>query len=206
MTSAEELLPATAKGRATRDRIVDAAADLMLAHGVQGATNPEIRAAAKVSGSQLSLYFPDKESLVRAVLARRGDQVIDLLHTTAHGDLDSIAALRSWAAFYTERPNSWEGGCRFGSLAGDVLKSDLNLTADVTDGFDRWHAVFESGLTTMRERGDLRADAQPATLATILLAAFQGGMLLAQAQHSIDPLATALEGAIDFVASFGPRD
>ncbi|RLP77925.1 TetR/AcrR family transcriptional regulator [Mycetocola tolaasinivorans] len=202
MTASEGTLPATAKGRATRDRIIDAAAELILTHGVQGTTNPEVRAAAAVSGSQLSLYFPDKESLVRAVLNRRGDQVIDVTQRSAEGALDSIAALRSWAAFYAARPDSWRGGCRFGSLASDVLKSDLDLTPDVTAGFARWRTLFRDGLAAMQERGELRPDAHPDSLATILLAAFQGGMLLAQAEGSITPLNTALDGAIDYVESF----
>src|SRR5262245_37463557 len=53
----------TAKGQATRDRIVKAAAELMYEHGAQNTNNEQIRAAAGVSGSQLTRHFPTKESL-----------------------------------------------------------------------------------------------------------------------------------------------
>jgi AcrR family transcriptional regulator len=68
----------TAKGEATRQKIIEAAAGLIYEHGVAGTNNELVRAAAGISGSQLSHYFPDKESLVRAVIAWRADTMIGL--------------------------------------------------------------------------------------------------------------------------------
>jgi TetR/AcrR family transcriptional repressor of nem operon len=87
----------------------------------------------------------------------------------------------------------------------------------VADGFDegrwvtrrderpvphRWRGIFRDGLVAMRAQGELRDDADPDRLANVLLAAFQGGMLLAQAEHSVTPLSAALDGAIGYVSSF----
>lgn len=202
MPAIKQPAPTTAKGQATRERIVSAAADLLLRDGVHGTTNPAVRSAAGVSGSQLSHYFPEKGSLIHAVLAWRSEQVIDLSQITPNGRLDSVAALRSWADFYLRREDLWVGGCRFGSLASEVLKSDLDLKADVAIGFERWRNVFRDGLVAMRERHELRDDADVDRLAVALLAAFQGGMLLAQAEQSMAPLAAALGAAIDYVAGF----
>lgn len=81
--------PLTRRGLATRTRIVAAAAELIYAHGVKGTTNEQVRKAAGVSGSQLTHYFPDKESLVRAVIAWRADRIIALHRIPALGRLDS---------------------------------------------------------------------------------------------------------------------
>jgi AcrR family transcriptional regulator len=132
--------------------------------------------------TQLSHYFPEKESLIRAVIAWRAEQVVTLSRVSPSGELDSLAALRLWADSYTRREEAWQGGCRFGSLASEVLKSDLDLKGDVAAGFQRWRGIFQ--------------------LASVLLAAFQGGMLLAQAEHSVTPLSSALDGAIGYVSSF----
>ena len=48
----------TAKGDATRARIVEAAADLVLARGVGGTSLDDIRAGTATSKSQLFHYFP----------------------------------------------------------------------------------------------------------------------------------------------------
>jgi TetR/AcrR family transcriptional regulator, transcriptional repressor for nem operon len=57
----------------------------------------------------------------------------------------------------------------------------------------------------MQDRGDLRRSADPDKLAIALMAAVQGGSLLAQAQRDVRPLDVALELAIDYIASLAPR-
>jgi AcrR family transcriptional regulator len=192
----------TRKGQATRERILECAADLIYRHGVQGASNDALRRAAGVSGSQLSHYFPDKESLVRATLAWRAESMMGLREDPPRGPLDTMAALRAWADGYLRRPEVVAGGCSFGSLAAEVLKSDLDVGDAIADGFDRWRAQFNDGLTTMRDRGRLRADADVDQLATSLMAAFQGGLLLTQAARDMQPLRQALDAALSHVASF----
>ena len=192
----------TRKGQATRERILECAADLIYRHGVQGASNDALRRAAGVSGSQLSHYFPDKESLVRATLAWRAESMMGLREDPPRGPLDSLAALRAWADSYLRRPEVVAGGCSFGSLAAEVLKSDLDVGDAVADGFARWRAQFDDGLTSMLDRGRLGADADVDQLATSLMAALQCGLLLTQAARDLQPLRQALDAALAHVASF----
>lgn len=191
----------TAKGRATRERILECAADLIYRHGVQGTSNDLVRRAAGVSGSQLNHYFPDKETLVRATLAWRAESMMGLRQDPPRGALDSMAALRAWADGYLGRPEVVTGGCSFGSLAAEVLKSDLDVRDAVAEGFARWRSQFHDGLAAMRDRGELRPDADLDQLATSLMAAFQGGLLLTQAARDIRPLREALEAALAHVES-----
>jgi TetR/AcrR family transcriptional regulator, transcriptional repressor for nem operon len=195
----------TPKGAAVRQKIIEAAAELIYERGVAGTNNDLVRGAAQISGSQLSHYFPDKESLVRAVIAWRADTMIGLQRDPPLGQLDSIPALRAWAGSYVGRSDVCASGCSFGSLAGEIMKSDLNVHDEITAGFDRWRAVFECGLTAMRARGELRRTADPRHRAYTLMAAFQGGMLLTQSAQDTAPLCAALTAAIDHIASFVPR-
>jgi TetR/AcrR family transcriptional repressor of nem operon len=195
----------TPKGEAMRRRIIEAAASLIYERGVAGTNNELVRNAAGISGSQLSHYFPDKESLVRAVIAWRADTMVGLQCDPPLGELDSITALRAWADSYTDRLDVCIGGCSFGSLAGEIMKSDLCVHDEITAGFDRWRGLFERGLTAMRDGEELRRSADPRELAYALMAAFQGGMLLAQSAQDVAPLRAALGAAIDYVASFTRR-
>ena len=191
----------TPKGRETRERILECAADLMYQFGVQGTSNDLLRRAAGVSGSQLNHYFPDKEALVRATLEWRAESMMGLHQVPPRGPLDSAAALRAWADSYLARPEVVTGGCSFGSLAAEVLKSDLDVRDAIAEGFARWRAQFLDGLTAMRDRGELRPDTDPEQLATCLMAAFQGGLLLTQASRDIQTLREALEAALAYVDS-----
>jgi AcrR family transcriptional regulator len=82
----------TAKGWATRQRIIEGAAAEIRARGVALTTLEDIMAHTHTSKSQLFHYFPDgKEQLLLAVAAFESQMVID-------DQQPYLAALSSWAA------------------------------------------------------------------------------------------------------------
>jgi TetR/AcrR family transcriptional repressor of nem operon len=54
----------------------------------------------------------------------------------------------------------------------------------------------------MRDRGDPRSDADPDQLTYALMAALQGGMLLAQTARDLAPLRAALNSVLQYVRSY----
>jgi AcrR family transcriptional regulator len=135
-----ELDRLTPKGRATRSRIVDAAARLMFEHGVAGTSIQDVRKVARVSGWQMTHYFADKHSLIRAVVGRQLDSVLEQHGSPAPGGLDTFASLRLWAELHVERQkaNDCQGGFSFGSLAGELAEADIETRADLAAGFEQW--------------------------------------------------------------------
>lgn len=196
----------TRKGLATQKRIIDVTAELMFHHGVTGTSIDQVRGAAGVSGSQMSHYFRDKRDLTRQVIdARRNDVVA--FHTQSRlGALDSIEALQAWAdACVAEIDTVYrQGGCVYGSLAGELMEADDEVHHDLATGYEQWIALFRAGLTAMRRRGDLRPDADPRHLAVAMVAAHQGGAMITYTTGSSEPLRTALNAAVDYVRSFAP--
>ena len=67
MISLMSTTPRTARGRATRERILQAATDLISERGVAGTSLDDVRELARASKSQLYLYFPDRDALLREV-------------------------------------------------------------------------------------------------------------------------------------------
>jgi TetR/AcrR family transcriptional regulator, transcriptional repressor for nem operon len=192
----------TTKGRATRQRIVRTAADLMLTAGVHRTTLDDVGSAATVGRSQLYHYFADKGALVRDVIREQTDAVID-------GQGPDYLDLTSWAAWQAWRDRTVEraalggcvGGCPLGSLGTEVAESDEDARELVSVGFRRWETGFRDGIATMRERGLLRPDTDPEALATAVVVALQGGLLLAQVHRDVRPLAIGLDGAITLIAT-----
>src|SRR2546421_8284325 len=86
----------TRKGVQTRQRIVAAAADLILQQGVAGTTLDDVRAEAGVSSSQIYHYFADKEALVRAVVDYRAQTVVGEIHEPMLAAIEGIDGLRAW--------------------------------------------------------------------------------------------------------------
>jgi TetR/AcrR family transcriptional regulator, transcriptional repressor for nem operon len=194
----------TRKGRATRARIVDVAAKLMFQRGVAGTSIDEVRNTAAVSGSQISHYFHDKRDLTRQVIAARCTDV-QQFHTQ-FGDLDSLEALQAWAdANIADIDKVYrQGGCIYGSLAGELTEADPEIYDDLAAGYDRWLELLRAGLTEMRGRGDLRPDADPRHLAASLVAAHQGGALVTYITNDPEPLRAAVNAAVEYVRSFAP--
>ena len=194
----------TPKGRATRDRIVSEAAALMHARGVAGTSTEDVRAAAGVSASQIYHYFGDKRTLTRAVIEYQTDAVMGFQEPLL-GRLDDLDALRAWADLIVEfqRSNGCQGGCPLGSLASELAESDSAAREELAASYRRWHEAIRDGLAAMQDRGELVDGADVEKLATALLSALQGGLLLAKTLREVEPLRTALHTVIDHIASFG---
>lgn len=188
----------TPKGQATRARIVDAAARLMIEKSVAGTRTDDVREAAGVSASQIYHYFEDKPALVQAVIGHATDLVLQAQQPVL-GQLDSMAALRSWRDHVVElqRSRGCAGGCPLGSLAGELAEDGDSARAQLAAGFTRWESALRSGLTSMHERGELRLEADPEELALALLSALQGGILLTQLRRDTAPVKAALDTVLD---------
>ena len=188
----------TRKGRATRERIVAAAAQLMYEQGVTEATLEDVRAAAGVSGSQIYHYFADKQALLLAVIEYQTEAVLDM-QLPLFERLDSMAGLRRWrdALVEYQRRMQCRGGCPIGSLGSEVAETNPEARLAVASGFLRWEGAIRAGLTAMHERGEL--DADPEELALAILVALQGGLLLTQIQRQVRPLEVGLDTILDHV-------
>lgn len=194
----------TRKGLATRARIVEVAAGRMFERGVANTSIEEVRRAAGVSGSQISHYFRDKRDLTRHVVATRRDDVKAFHTRSPLGSLDSIDALRAWAAACIADIDAVYrvGGCVYGSLAGELIDADDEIHDDLSAGYDQWIELFQAGLTAMRARGDLLSDADPRHLAVALVVAHQGGAMLTYATGDPEPLCAAVNAAVEYVRCF----
>jgi AcrR family transcriptional regulator len=194
----------TRKGLATRARIVDVAARLIFERGVANTSIEQVRRSAGVGGSQMSHYFSDKRDLTRRVIAARRDDVRAFHTRPALGAFDSLDALQAWAdACVADIDTVYRvGGCVYGSLAGELIDADDQVHDDLSAGYDEWIGLFQAGLTAMRVRGDLSADADPRHLAASLVLAHQGGATVTYATGDPEPMRVAVFAAVDYVRSF----
>jgi TetR/AcrR family transcriptional repressor of nem operon len=197
----------TRKGQATRARIIDAAARLMFQRGVANTSIEDVRNTAGVGGSQISHYFRDKRDLIREVIGARRSDVVAFHTQPRLAALDSIDALQAWADACVDDIDTVYrlGGCVYGSLAGELIEADDDVREDLARGYDQWLGLFQTGLTAMRQRGELRPEADPRHLATSLVTAHQGGAMLTHAIGDPQPLRVAVTAAVDYVRSFMPE-
>lgn len=195
----------TARGAATRDRIVRAAADLMHVGGVSGTTMDQVIEASGTSKSQLYHYFADKDALVAAVIKLQAGRVMERQEPHLE-QLSTLADLRRWrdavVDIVAERHGAY--GCAIGSLVSEIADQSEPARILLASTLRTWESYLSAGLARMQENGELPADVVPDELATGIMAAYQGGYLLSQASHSARPLALALDQAINHLATLRP--
>ena len=196
-------IPLTTRGAATRDRIVHAAADLMYVKGVHATTLDDVRAATGTSKSQLYRHFPDKDTLVHAAITLRGQQVIER-ETQRLGRLNSFSGLVRWrnALIQANALQNGAYGCALGSMANELSDQDEQARTLLADLFKTWEGLIAAGLERMQTKGALKPDADPGQLAIGLMAALQGGYLLANTAHDVRPMEVAIDQALEHLESY----
>ena len=193
----------TARGAATRARIVEAAAGLMRVKGANGTTLDDVIAASGASKSQLYRHFPDKEALIRDVVALQGARVLEREQQQL-GRLNSLSGLIRWRNVLVQLNALHDGayGCMLGSMANEVADQDEQARAALQEMFATWEKLLSAGLRRMQDNGSLSPDADPDQLATGLMAALQGGYLLARTAHNCQPMEIALDLALAQVKTY----
>ena len=194
----------TPKGRATRDRIITAAADLILHSGFSALNMEALRKAASVSGSQLAHYFADKRALTRAVLTRQMQVVLDFHRQPELGGLQTFDDFERWIDLNVRylRRIGYSGTPTYHALAGHLAKSDDETRAALADGYRQWVALFEQAIGQMKDNGVLVADADPRRLALVFVSTHQGSGALAFTYHQEWPLTDGLRFAVNRLRSF----
>jgi AcrR family transcriptional regulator len=194
----------TAKGRATRERIVKAAAELILADGLSAFNMVNVRSAASVSGSQLSHYFADKQALIRAVLTRQINVVLDFHRQPKLHRLETFDDFERWIDLNMRylRRIGYTGTPTYHVLAGQLAKSDDATRHTLGTGYWHWVELLEQALERMKDRGALIADADPRRLALMIISAHQGGGTMAFTYRQEWPHADAVRFAVNYLRLF----
>lgn len=186
-------IPPTSRGSQTRQRILEAAAELVHQHGAAATTIQQVRNVTGASASQLYHYFAGKQELVRAVLEYQGARMLAGQQAAGIENLDD---LRRWRDELIANHEQALAGCPLGTLGSELADTDPSGRDLAAEEFDHWRDAITEGLDHIRDNGELAPDTATDELAIALLAALQGGLLLAHITQTIRPLQTALNTVI----------
>jgi AcrR family transcriptional regulator len=186
----------TAKGKATRNRIVGGAAVVLREKGVSAATLDDVMARTQTSKSQLFHYFPaGKDELLLAVAQYEADQVLEDQQPYL-GCLDSWDAWQQWRDVVVDRYEEQGDQCPLGSLFLHLGRSTPGARAIVIELMHRWQASLAAGIRALQAAGHLPADLDVEHRAAALLAGIQGGVSILQSTGRPDHLRAALDQGI----------
>src|SRR3954447_12737409 len=195
----------TAKGAATRQRIVEGAAELIRERGVPNVGLDDIRLATSTSKSQLFHYLPEgKSDLFLAVAAYEADQVLaDQLPML--GDLTSWRKWQVWRRRVIQKYDLQRQRCPLSALTSQLGLANPATRTIVTDLLDRWHGYLATGVQALKDAGEIDATIDVDHAATSILTAVTGGAGMLQATNRISYLEIALAEALDNLRRPGNR-
>ncbi|MBE3015878.1 TetR/AcrR family transcriptional regulator [Microbispora sp. NEAU-D428] len=183
----------TPKGRATRARIVEGAAEVLREKGVADVTLDDIRSRTGTSKSQLFHYFPEgKDALLLAVAQYEADQVLN-------DQLPQLRRLDTWDAWYrwrdtlVERYESQGDQCPLYSLFLQVGRTTPGARAIVSEFMRRWQQSLAGGVRALQRNGLLPMSVDADESAAALLTAIQGGVAIMLSTGESTHLRAALD-------------
>lgn len=118
--------------------------------------------------------------------------------------LDSLESLERWRDVVVRRVRErYDDRVGEDTAAGEsVGRTDPERSSLPDVSLRTWYFCLVAGLSRMRERDELRPEADPAALATGIIAAVEGGYLLARAARSVRPMELAFDMALKHVRYF----
>ncbi|MFL0241315.1 TetR family transcriptional regulator [Mycobacterium sp. ST-F2] len=186
----------TAKGRATRARIIDGAAAEIRDRGVAMTTIEDVMARTQTSKSQIFHYFPrGKEQLLLAVATLESQRVLD--DQQPHlSSLTSWAAWQRWRDVVVERYRRQGQNCPIAVLMSEIGRTSTGAQAVTTELIDSWRGAIAAGIVAMQQQDKIAPTVDPTRAAAALLAGIQGGVGIMLATGDLTYLEAALDESI----------
>lgn len=172
-----------------RDRILQAASDMLYRRGYIATSVDDIIAAAGVSKSNFYYHFPSKEDLGLAVLSIRRDALESLLSETLRSP--GHPATYRLARFIAELADgqtaqAGKHGCPFGNLVAEMTEHSERIRCFLSGVFEDVKADVAVLVQRGQADGDFRRDVPAPELANFIVQAIQGMHLLAKCNRDAE--------------------
>jgi AcrR family transcriptional regulator len=175
----------------TRERIIDASAELMRLRGYNATGIKQIVAAAQAPFGSIYHHFPGgKEQLGAEAVRASGKLYERLIGAVFDPAPDLPTAVRMFFAGAGEHltETGYEDACPIATIALEVSSTSETMRIACADVFDSW---VRAGMPRFTAAG--LSDAAARELVVAMICALEGAFVLARASRSTEPLRVAGE-------------
>jgi AcrR family transcriptional regulator len=165
-----------AKGVAKREEILRAALEVIARHGYRKTSTRELAAAVGLSEAGLLHYFGSKEQLFEAVLRARDEA--DMSRFEGDDPIDNLSAI---VRHNGTVPGLVQLYSTFSAEAGDPEHGSHEY---FVERYDRLRSALAESARARQAAGGFSPEAEPETIATLLIALSDG--LQIQSQYDLD--------------------
>ena len=169
----------------SRSRMIHAASELFRQRGYHATAFSNVVEESGAPRGSIYFHFPGgKQELARETAARAADEIEDIVHQAASHAHDPASLIQALAEIQVQRleASGYCGGCAIATMVLELAPQDEQLSAEFDKVFTRWRTALVGHL---RSWG---VDPQRAVaLADLIMAVFEGALVLSRAARSSEP-------------------
>jgi AcrR family transcriptional regulator len=182
------------KGEQTREMILQRAAQVFNRRGYFGASLADIMEATGMEKGGIYNHFSSKDDLALQAF----DYAVDLVRQSfAEATRDKphnvdrlLGVVSVFSDMSIDSPVS--GGCPVLNTAVEADDAHPLLRERAQQAMDEWHNYIHRTVTRGIEKGQIRPDANPDTLATLIVATLEGAIMLSKLYGSQEHMKRAV--------------
>lgn len=168
----------TTKGAITKQKIIDASAELFNRKGFGTTSVNDLLNATGVTKGNLYFHFPSKDDVGFEVLRQEHASFMSFLDDALRGETPAECLDNFFQqAIGMHRSKGFVGGCLFGNTAleaSDASPAYASLTAET---FVAWQEKLRVVLEKAQVSNQIRCDSTPQELAEFIVAVLEGGIM-----------------------------
>lgn len=166
----------------TKDRILDIAQALAQKRGFNAFSYADIAEELGIRKASIHHHFPSKLDLETELLFRYRSVFVSELSAIRSKETRSVRCLQSYAQLYFDTLKSHRV-CLGGMMASDVGGLPNELASSLNSFFEEQLEWLTSVLREGKKKGELNYSGTAESQASLLLAALQGGLFIANAMN-----------------------
>ena len=190
-----------------KERLLDAATQLMLGKGYVATTVDEICASADVTKGSFFYYFESKQALGKVLVERFSASHMQGMESgewsTSDDPLDRVYGYIDFVITMSKDPSI--KGCLIGTFAQELSESHPEIKALCSSSFAQTAEMLREHLAAAKARHAPKASFDVASLAESYVAIVQGAMILMKAKDDRGVLARSLEHYKQYLRSLFGR-
>ena len=183
------------KATATRDKLLDAAIDLMIARGYEATGVEDICQAARVTKGSFFHHFASKEALAKEAVERfsraMGEKFAGRAELRKEDPLERLLAWPDAVVSLSKDPGA-PAGCLIGTFAQEVSRTHDGLRRTCEGLFAQGAGQIREMIEAAVARHKPRTKIDARTLADHFIVVSQGALILAKARRDPAPLIEAM--------------
>jgi len=178
----------------SRSRMIHAASELFRLRGYHATAFSDVVEESGAPRGSIYFHFPGgKQELAREAIARAADEIEDMVHQAASRAHDPASLIQALAEIQVQRleASSYCSGCAIATMVLELAPQDDELSAEFDKVFTRWRTAL---IGHLRRWG---VDPQrAAALADLIMAVFEGALVLSRAARSSEPFWSTIQTLI----------